>query len=202
MGRTGPEFGSRSPTRAHSAGIGYGQSPARQAAPSPRLRRGTAISYANPSAAPRWPLSSTRSSRRPGCGGKIRATTCYALHSPPSSSPAPSLSPTASTDACSLQASSPVHSCTPRGTANCYGRVDKSGKWKPERSNWFIVEPWEKLSAKYVRGTAFAYDHYVFNGRHPQPNRITDLETPLNEASSSRPYARQCRAGMPGNERG
>lgn len=56
------------------------------------------------------------------------------------------------------------------------GRVDKSGRWKPERSNWFIVEPWEKLRAKYERGTTFAYDHYVFNGKHPQRHRITDAD--------------------------
>src|SRR5690242_5134281 len=56
------------------------------------------------------------------------------------------------------------------------GRVDKSGKWQPEPSNWYIVEPWEKLSAKYERGTTFAYDHYVFNGRHPQRDRITDAD--------------------------
>lgn len=56
------------------------------------------------------------------------------------------------------------------------GRIDKSGKWKPKRSDWFIVEPWEKLIAKYERGTTFAYDHYAFNGRHPQRNRITDAD--------------------------
>jgi len=56
------------------------------------------------------------------------------------------------------------------------GRVDKSGKWKSARSDWFIADPWEKLIAKYERGTTFAYDHYVFNGKHPQRNRITDAD--------------------------
>lgn len=56
------------------------------------------------------------------------------------------------------------------------GSTDKSGKWSEERSNWSIVDPWEKLIAKYERGTTFAFDHYVFNGRHLQPNRITDAD--------------------------
>jgi hypothetical protein len=57
--------------------------------------------------------------RRPCCAVRIRATTCCARPSPPSRSRAPSLSPTASTDACSLRASSPVQPCPPRGTASC-----------------------------------------------------------------------------------